>query len=330
MHIWEIVFVSILVTGIAGFIGSHVARVLLERGEQIIGIDNFSDYYDVNLKKNRLKVLENFDNFTFHNVDISNIVSVENIYKKYTFNKVCHLAAQAGVRYSLEAPMEYINTNIVGHTNILECCRNYNVKNIVYASSSSVYGGNTKVPFSVKDRVDNPVSLYAATKRADELISYTYHHLYDLNTIGLRFFTVYGPWGRPDMATWIFTKKIINKEPIDVYNNGNMERDFTYIDDIVAGTISVLDSINKEGLKLSKVYNIGNNKPENLLSFISVIENYLNIKAIKKFKPIQPGDVIKTYADISDIKNDFNFLPTTSIKEGVPKFIDWYKLYHKL
>ena len=226
--------------------------------------------------------------------------------------------------------MEYINTNIVGHTNILECCRNYNVKNIVYASSSSVYGGNTKVPFSVKDRVDNPVSLYAATKRADELISYTYHHLYDLNTIGLRFFTVYGPWGRPDMATWIFTKKIINKEPIDVYNNGNMERDFTYIDDIVAGTISVLDSINKEGLKLSKVYNIGNNKPENLLSFISVIENYLNIKAIKKFKPMQPGDVMKTYADISDIKNDFNFLPTTSIKEGIPKFIDWYKLYHKL
>ncbi len=321
---------SILVTGIAGFIGSHVARVLLERGEQIIGIDNFSDYYDVNLKKNRLKVLENFDNFTFHNVDISNIVSVENIYKKYDFNKVCHLAAQAGVRYSLEAPMEYINTNIVGHTNILECCRNYNVKNIVYASSSSVYGGNTKVPFSVKDRVDNPVSLYAATKRADELISYTYHHLYDLNTIGLRFFTVYGPWGRPDMATWIFTKKIINKEPIDVYNNGNMERDFTYIDDIVTGTISVLDSINKEGLKLSKVYNIGNNKPENLLSFISVIENYLNIKAIKKFKPMQPGDVMKTYADISDIKNDFNFLPTTSIKEGIPKFIDWYKLYHKL
>ena len=321
---------SILVTGIAGFIGSHVARVLLERGEQIIGIDNFSDYYDVNLKKNRLKVLENFDNFTFHNVDISNIVSVENIYKKYDFNKVCHLAAQAGVRYSLEAPMEYINTNIVGHTNILECCRNYNVKNIVYASSSSVYGGNTKVPFSVKDRVDNPVSLYAATKRADELISYTYHHLYDLNTIGLRFFTVYGPWGRPDMATWIFTKKIINKEPIDVYNNGNMERDFTYIDDIVSGTISVLDSINKEGLKLSKVYNIGNNKPENLLSFISVIENYLNIKAIKKFKPMQPGDVMKTYADISDIKNDFNFLPITSIKEGIPKFIDWYKLYHKL
>ena len=321
---------SILVTGIAGFIGSHVARVLLERGEQIIGIDNFSDYYDVNLKKNRLKVLENFDNFTFHNVDISNIVSVENIYKKYDFNKVCHLAAQAGVRYSLEAPMEYINTNIVGHTNILECCRNYNVKNIVYASSSSVYGGNTKVPFSVKDRVDNPVSLYAATKRADELISYTYHHLYDLNTIGLRFFTVYGPWGRPDMATWIFTKKIINKEPIDVYNNGNMERDFTYIDDIVSGTISVLDSINKEGLKLSKVYNIGNNKPENLLSFISVIENYLNIKAIKIFKPMQPGDVMKTYADISDIKNDFNFLPITSIKEGIPKFIDWYKLYHKL
>ena len=220
---------SILVTGIAGFIGSHVARVLLERGEQIIGIDNFSDYYDVNLKKNRLKGLENFDNFTFHNVDISNIVSVENIYKKYDFNKVCHLAAQAGLRYSLEAPMEYINTNIVGHTNILECCRNYNVKNIVYASSSSVYGGNTKVPFSVKDRVDNPVSLYAATKRADELISYTYHHLYDLNTIGLRFFSgmVHGVGQIWQLG---YFKKIINKEPIDVYNNGNMERDFTYID----------------------------------------------------------------------------------------------------
>lgn len=319
-----------LITGIAGFIGSHLARNLLIRGDKILGIDNISDYYDVNLKYDRLNSLKSYKNFIFEKIDISNYSDLEKIIKKYKVTKICHLAAQAGVRYSLEAPMEYIKSNIVGHLNMLEICRKYEIKNIVYASSSSVYGGNTKVPFSVKDRVDNPVSLYAATKRADELISYTYHHLYDLNTIGLRFFTVYGPWGRPDMATWIFTKKIINKEPIDVYNNGNMERDFTYIDDIVTGTISVLDSINKEGLKLSKVYNIGNNKPENLLSFISVIENYLNIKAIKIFKPMQPGDVMKTYADISDIKNDFNFLPTTSIKEGIPKFIDWYKLYHKL
>ena len=241
-----------------------------------------------------------------------------------------NLAAQAGVRYSIDNPRSYINSNIVGFLNILECCKQFNIKNLLYASSSSVYGGNKKVPFSEKDQVNHPISIYAATKRSNELIAHVYSHLYGLKTTGLRYFTVYGPWGRPDMATWIFTKKIINKEPIDVYNNGNMERDFTYIDDIVTGTISVLDSINKEGLKLSKVYNIGNNKPENLLSFISVIENYLNIKAIKIFKPMQPGDVMKTYADISDIKNDFNFLPTTSIKEGIPKFIDWYKLYHKL
>jgi UDP-glucuronate 4-epimerase len=322
---------TILVTGIAGFIGSHLAKNLLKRGESILGIDNLSDYYDVNLKKDRLNNLKTYKNLTFENIDISNYDDLEKVIKKYKISKVCHLAAQAGVRYSLEAPMEYIKSNIVGHLNILEICRNLNIKNLVYASSSSVYGGNTKVPFSTEDRVDTPVSLYAATKRSDELMSYTYNHLYGINTIGLRFFTVYGPWGRPDMATWIFTKKIINGDPIEVYNNGIMQRDFTYIDDIISGTISILDSCKEEtSQNFSKVYNIGNNKPENLLDFISIIEGYLGIKAIKVMKPLQKGDVANTYADISAIKSDFNFIPKTKIIEGIPKFIDWYKSYHKI
>ena len=322
---------TILVTGIAGFIGSHLAKNLLKRGESILGIDNLSDYYDVNLKKDRLNNLKTYKNLTFENIDISNYDDLEKVIKTYKISKVCHLAAQAGVRYSLEAPMEYIKSNIVGHLNILEICRNLNIKNLVYASSSSVYGGNTKVPFSTEDRVDTPVSLYAATKRSDELMSYTYNHLYGINTIGLRFFTVYGPWGRPDMATWIFTKKIINGDPIEVYNNGIMERDFTYIDDIISGTISILDSCKEEtNQSFSKVYNIGNNKPENLLDFISIIEDYLGIQAIKVMKPLQKGDVANTYADISAIKSDFNFIPKTKIIEGIPKFIDWYKSYHKI
>ncbi len=322
---------TILVTGIAGFIGSHLAKSLLKRGEKILGIDNLSNYYDVNLKKDRLNNLKVYKNLTFKNIDIANYEDLEKVIKQYKISKVCHLAAQAGVRYSLEAPMEYIKSNIVGHLNILEICRNLNIKNLVYASSSSVYGGNTKVPFSIDDRVDTPVSLYAATKRADELMSYTYNHLYGINTIGLRFFTVYGPWGRPDMATWIFTKRIINGDPIEVYNNGVMERDFTYIDDIINGTISILDSCKEEtNQNFSKVYNIGNNKPENLLDFISIIEDYIGIKAIKIMKPLQKGDVANTYADISAIKSDFNFIPQTKLIEGVPKFIDWYKDYHKL
>lgn len=322
---------TILVTGIAGFIGSHLAKNLLKRGEKILGIDNLSNYYDVNLKKDRLNNLKVYKNLTFKNIDIANYEDLEKVIKQYKISKVCHLAAQAGVRYSLEAPMEYIKSNIVGHLNILEICRNLNIKNLVYASSSSVYGGNTKVPFSIDDRVDTPVSLYAATKRADELMSYTYNHLYGINTIGLRFFTVYGPWGRPDMATWIFTKRIINGDPIEVYNNGVMERDFTYIDDIINGTISILDSCKEEtNQNFSKVYNIGNNKPENLLDFISIIEDYIGIKAIKIMKPLQKGDVANTYADISAIKSDFNFIPQTKLIEGVPKFIDWYKDYHKI
>ena len=322
---------TILVTGIAGFIGSHLAKSLLKRGDSVLGIDNISNYYDINLKKNRLKNLKNYKNLNFENIDISNYSSLETIIKKYNISKVCHLAAQAGVRYSLEAPMEYIKSNIVGHLNVLEICRNFNIKNLVYASSSSVYGGNTKVPFSINDKVDTPVSLYAATKRSDELMSYTYNHLYGINTIGLRFFTVYGPWGRPDMATWIFTKNIINGDPIEVYNNGIMQRDFTYIDDIISGTISILDSCKEDTSEsLSKVYNIGNNKPENLLDFISIIEDSLGKKAIKIMKPMQKGDVTNTYADISEIRTDFNFIPKTKLTEGVPKFIEWYKDYHKV
>ena len=320
-----------LITGIAGFIGSHLARNLLIRGDKILGIDNISDYYDVNLKYDRLNSLKSYKNFIFEKIDISNYSDLEKIIKKYKVSKICHLAAQAGVRYSLEAPMEYIKSNIVGHLNMLEICRNYEIRNIVYASSSSVYGGNTKVPFSISDRVDTPVSLYAATKRSDELMSYTYNHLYGINTIGLRFFTVYGPWGRPDMATWIFTKKIINEEPIEVFNNGNMERDFTYIDDIINGTISILDSCKDDSNEsFSKVYNIGNNKPENLLYFISLIEENLGKKAIKIMKPLQKGDVPNTYADIKDIQTDYNFTPKTRLAEGIPKFIEWFKSYHNL
>ena len=320
-----------LITGIAGFIGSHLARNLLIRGDKILGIDNISDYYDVNLKYDRLNSLKSHKNFIFEKIDISNYSDLEKIIKKHKVSKICHLAAQAGVRYSLEAPMEYIKSNIVGHLNMLEICRNYEIRNIVYASSSSVYGGNTKVPFSISDRVDTPVSLYAATKRSDELMSYTYNHLYGINTIGLRFFTVYGPWGRPDMATWIFTKKIINEEPIEVFNNGNMERDFTYIDDIINGTISILDSCKDDSNEsFSKVYNIGNNKPENLLNFISLIEENLGKKAIKIMKPIQKGDVPNTYADIKDIQADYNFTPKTKLAEGIPKFIEWFKSYHNL
>ena len=322
---------TILITGIAGFIGSHLARNLLTRGDKILGIDNISDYYDVNLKYDRLNNLKKYKNFIFEKIDISNYSDLEKIIKKHKVSKICHLAAQAGVRYSLEAPMEYIKSNIVGHLNMLEICRNYEIKNIVYASSSSVYGGNTKVPFSVSDRVDSPVSLYAATKRSDELMSYTYNHLYGINTIGLRFFTVYGPWGRPDMATWIFTKKIINDEPIEVFNNGNMERDFTYIDDIINGTISILDSCKDDSNEsFSKVYNIGNNKPENLLNFITLIEENLGKKAIKIMKPLQKGDVANTYADIKDIQADYNFIPKTKLVEGIPRFIEWFKSYHNL
>lgn len=315
----------ILITGFAGFIGSHLTRYYLSRGEKVLGIDNFNLYYDNTLKYARWNSLNELSTDKLHveNVDISNYVALELVIKQYKITKVCHLAAQAGVRYSIENPHAYIQSNIVGHLNMLEICRNYDIKDFVYASSSSVYGGNVAVPFSTSHSVDKPMSLYAATKRSDELMSYTYNHLYGLNTIGLRFFTVYGPYGRPDMATWIFTNKIVNDEPIEVYNNGDMWRDFTYIDDIITGVVSVMDSC--EGCS---VYNIGNNKPENLLHFISIIEDCLGKKANKILKPMQPGDVPKTWADITEMKAKFNYTPTTDIEEGIPKFIEWYKDYH--
>ena len=266
-----------LITGAAGFIGFHLINRLLKRGEKIIGIDNLSPYYDVNLKKSRLNILKENKNFFYKNVDISDFESLKSCFKEDKITLVCHLAAQAGVRYSLENPAEYVNTNLVGHFNILENCKIFGVKNLLYASSSSVYGGNTKIPFSEKDNVDNPVSLYAATKRSDELLSSTYSNLYKMNTIGLRFFTVYGPWGRPDMATWIFTERILNNQPIKVFNKGNMYRDFTYIDDIIEGTMSIYDFLSNTTNKvISDVYNIGNNSPVNLLDFINIIESVKN------------------------------------------------------
>ena len=322
---------TILVTGVAGFIGFHLANQLLKKGNNVLGIDNLSKYYDVNLKKNRLKILDSFKKFNFDNIDISDYKKLKKCFKENDVSIVCHLAAQAGVRYSLNNPMEYINANLVGHANVLENCRQYNIKNLIYASSSSVYGGNIKVPFSEFDKVDSPVSLYAATKRSDELLSFSYSHLYGINTIGLRFFTVYGPWGRPDMATWIFTKNIIEGKPIEVFNYGKMKRDFTYIDDIISGTISILESFSKNNAKpLAKVYNIGNNNPVNLMKFIKIIEENLDKKAKKIMLPLQSGDVVETYADISNIQAEYNFFPSTPITKGIPLFIKWYREYHGL
>ncbi|MDA0782550.1 MAG: NAD-dependent epimerase/dehydratase family protein [Rickettsiales bacterium] len=320
---------TILITGAAGFIGYHVAKKLLERGEKIIGIDNLNDYYDVNLKKDRLELLKQSINFAFYHTDISGANVINDIASKHRdINKVVHLAAQAGVRYSLENPFAYINSNLVGHAVILEMCRNLdNFEHLVYASSSSVYGGNTKLPFSTKDSVDHPLSLYAATKKADELLSHSYSHLYNIPTTGLRFFTVYGSWGRPDMATFLFTKAISEGKPIDVFNNGDMRRDFTYIDDIVEGTISALDNP-PSGKPPYKVYNLGNNTSENLMDFIGIIEESLDKKAEINFKPMHIGDVKETYADIEDTKKDLGFSPKTTIRQGLPKFIEWYKSYY--
>ncbi|PIR37302.1 MAG: protein CapI [Alphaproteobacteria bacterium CG11_big_fil_rev_8_21_14_0_20_39_49] len=320
---------TILITGAAGFIGYHVAKKLLERGEKIIGIDNLNDYYDVNLKKDRLNLLNKNINFTFYHADISDENAVSHIASKHKdINKVVHLAAQAGVRYSLENPFAYINSNLVGHAVILEMCRNLdNFEHLVYASSSSVYGGNTKLPFSTKDSVDHPLSLYAATKKADELLSHSYSHLYNIPTTGLRFFTVYGSWGRPDMATFLFTKAISEGKPIDVFNNGDMRRDFTYIDDIAEGTIAALDNP-PSGKPPYKVYNLGNNTSKNLMDFIEVIEESLGKKAEINFKPMHIGDVKETYADIEDAKKDLGFSPKTTIRQGLPKFIEWYKSYY--
>ncbi|WP_298724899.1 NAD-dependent epimerase/dehydratase family protein [uncultured Ferrovibrio sp.] len=322
---------AILLTGVAGFIGFHVAQALLARGDEVIGIDNLNDYYDPKLKRARLDRLQGKKGFKFYQADIADVDAVQQAVVGADIRRIVHLAAQAGVRYSLVNPFAYIRANLMGHTVMLELARNLpKCEHFVYASSSSVYGGNTKLPFAVEDRVDSPVSLYAATKKADELISHAYAHLFKFPQTGLRFFTVYGPWGRPDMALYIFTKAIFEGRPIEVFNNGDMQRDFTYIDDIVDGVIKTLDNPpppDEQG-RPYRVYNIGNNKPEPLLRLIEVLENAIGRKAEKKMLPMQPGDVKATYADISAIRRDTGFAPTTPIDVGVPRFVEWYRRYH--
>jgi UDP-glucuronate 4-epimerase len=335
---------KILVTGAAGFIGFHVTQYLLNRGDTVIGIDNINDYYDTDLKDGRLKVIaanKQSLNFTFIKMDLADKAEMDSLFASSMFDKVVHLAAQAGVRYSIENPHAYVDSNLIGFMNILEGCRHNNVKHLVYASSSSVYGSNESTPFSVTDNVDHPVSLYAATKKANELMAHTYSHLYKLPTTGLRFFTVYGPWGRPDMALFKFTQAILNDEPIQVFNYGNHHRDFTYIDDIVNGVILSLDktaTANEEWDGKSpdpssskapwKIYNIGAHNPVNLLTFIETLEQALSKKAIKEMLPLQPGDVPDTYADVSALTRDTGYLPKTDLSTGIGEFVSWYRSFY--
>ena len=312
-----------LVTGAAGFIGFHVSRALLQRGDRVLGLDNLNDYYDVSLKEARLRLLQDNENFTFYKEDLANREGLTKIFGQNRIQVVCNMAAQAGVRYSLENPFAYQRSNLEGFLNIIHLSQEHKVENFVYASSSSVYGSNKKVPFSVQDRVDNPISLYAATKKANELVAHTYSHLYSLPCSGLRLFTVYGPWGRPDMALFIFTKAITKKQPIEVYNFGKMRRDFTYIDDIVQGVLASMDRPVPYA-----IYNLGNSRAVDLLYFIECIEKELGKKAEKKMLPMQPGDVVETYADISESERDLGFQPATRIEEGIASFINWYKSYY--
>lgn len=320
----------ILVTGGAGFIGFHLIRRLLDLNYEIIALDNLNDYYDIGLKKERLKILDKYNNFSFIKMDISNKEELKEVFKKNNFDLVINLAAQAGVRYSIDHPDSYITSNIIGFYNILECCRNYPVEHLLFASSSSVYGKNKKVPYSTTDKVDQPVSLYAATKKSDELLAYAYSNLYDIKVTGLRFFTVYGPYGRPDMAYFSFTNNIINNKEIKVFNNGDMYRDFTYIDDIVEGIIRLLNKVpNKDENGVSyKIYNIGNNHPVKISEFIEKLENEIGKKAKKVYLPMQPGDVYQTYADIKDLTKETGFVPKTSLKDGLKEFVKWYKEFY--
>ena len=335
---------KILVTGAAGFIGAFVCKVLLDRGHQVVGIDNLNNYYDVNLKYGRLaflgiekeKCIDNalvnsdlYSLFHFVKLDIIDKQQLESLFGKEKFEVVCNLAAQAGVRYSIESPDTYIQSNVVGFANILECCRHFSVKHLVYASSSSVYGMNAKIPFSEVDKVDTPVSLYAATKKSNELMAYTYTHLYKFATTGLRFFTVYGPWGRPDMSPILFANAIAKEEAIKVFNSGDMERDFTYIDDIVVGVVTIIEKPVTEFRPMYKIYNIGNNNSVKLMDFIATIEKYMGKKAKKEMYPMQMGDVKRTWADVSELIKDYNYKPSTSIEEGIKQFITWYKEYYK-
>ena len=335
---------KILITGTAGFIGFHLTKKLLQRGDTVIGIDNINNYYDVNLKYARLAntgisrdaeqwhtkvVSSKYTKYTFIRMNLEDQSELNNLFATEKFDTVCNLAAQAGVRYSIENPHAYINSNIVGFMNILEACRNNNIKHLVYASSSSVYGNSDKMPLSVDDVVDNPISLYAATKKSNELMAHTYSHLFKLPTTGLRFFTVYGPWGRPDMVPILFANAITNGEPIKVFNNGNLERDFTYIDDIIEGVTRIIDN-SKNSLTIPpySIHNIGNGKPEKLMDFIGTIENAIGKKAKKQMLPMQPGDVYKTFADVTSLKKDFGYAPNTTLKYGISEFIKWYKTFY--
>ncbi len=332
---------KVLVTGAAGFIGSQLSKRLLERGNEIVGLDNLNEYYDINLKKARLTQLEELPNFRFIKLELADRSSIAELFAREKFNRVVNLAAQAGVRYSIENPHAYVDSNVVGFVNLLEGCRHNNVEHLVFASSSSVYGLNTLMPFSVHQNVDHPISLYAATKKANELMAHTYAHLYNLPTTGLRFFTVYGPWGRPDMALFKFTKAILEDKPIDVYNYGKMRRDFTYIDDIVEGVIRVLEHIPSSNPDWSsdspdpstspapyKLYNIGNNQPVELMHYIETLEKALGKPAKKNMLPMQAGDVPMTYADVNDLEREVGFKPQTSIVEGIGHFVKWYKNYY--
>lgn len=334
---------KVMVTGAAGFIGSALSLRLLQRGDEVVGVDNLNDYYDVNLKKDRLSRLGSSNDFQFQQIDIVDREAMSALFSSNEFDAVVNLAAQAGVRYSIENPFAYIDTNLVGFGNILEGCRHHEVGHLVYASSSSVYGSNTAMPFSIHDNVDHPLSLYAATKKANELMAHTYSNLYDLPTTGLRFFTVYGPWGRPDMALFKFTRAMLAGESIPVFNYGKHRRDFTYIDDIVEGVVRVLDRPATSNPKWSgdnpdsgssaapwRVYNIGNNSPVELMDYIGALERALGVKADLELLPLQPGDVPDTYADVEDLVSEFNYKPATSVETGVSRFVEWYRDYYKL
>jgi|YNPBryBLVA2012_1023415.scaffolds.fasta_scaffold00044_7 UDP-glucuronate 4-epimerase len=333
----------ILVTGAAGFIGYHLCDRLLRDGRTVVGVDNLNDYYDVTLKKARLARLEGRPWFTFHKIDLTDRTATESLFREHRFSAVVHLAAQAGVRYSLEHPHAYIASNITGFLNVLEGCRHSSVKHLVYASSSSVYGANTRMPFSVRHSVDHPVSLYAATKKAGELMAHTYAALYHLPVTGLRFFTVYGPWGRPDMALFIFTKAILENRPIYVYNKGEMQRDFTYIDDVIEGVVRIIPRVPAPdpawngsypdpatSFAPARLYNIGNNRPVRLKDFIEALEQALGKKAVKHLLPLQPGDVPATWADVSDLERDIGFAPATPVTDGVARFVTWYREYYRV
>jgi len=332
---------KVLVTGAAGFIGMHVARILLERGDEVVGVDNLNDYYIQQLKHDRLRQLQDHDRFRFQAMDIADAGALNKLFAAEGFQRVINLAAQPGVRYSLTNPGAYIQSNLVGFANILEACRHHHIEHLAYASSSSVYGSNSKMPFSVHDNVDHPVSLYAASKKANELMAHSYSHLYELPTTGLRFFTVYGPWGRPDMSPWLFTSAILEGRPINVFNHGKMQRDFTYIDDIAEGTVRVMDRIAQPDPEFDtaqpdpgtstapyRVYNIGNHQPVELMTFIGTLEKVLGVEAKKNFMPMQPGDVLATYADVEDLRRDVGFEPSTSLETGLARWASWFRDYH--